>query len=527
MEQLGVDQEKELKENTVEESSGIVLRTPQKTDSPARTEIASTEMYKDILDSFDGMVCSIRLLKLCGKVATFENVRTQVEVLKKRKLLHRHLAQIKYVLSEEVQVNKILVHDRTLCVRPSVKISLSFTGIALRELFISRIVDFFTKNPKVRDIPEAILPELFCQGGEMTDQEFLDCSPTIQPQPTISPEKPQASQLVMPLKRIFSKESDINGSGLDCVAVGQRNEFSKEETQGEQDVDSMKAEFDAVIDKDNVDALDAKPDVVHDENGRNDQGEGRICCEQRTHTLFPLEGASQTPVAASVASDSPTVKPSPSLVNSIVDTPAQLTPKRSMSCCDSNEKITSIQNILSSHKNAKRSLDFSSDEVSCNRNKLEESENCFNIPDERFQAPEPMELKDIFGAPVSLALSMDKDKLSKVRKDSETMFRHSKQMPSCLPGIVSTICHVYQMTSYSSITKEDLVHKILVNDLEITERKDAEEQIELLEKLVPDWIWKTSIASGDIMYSINKVAHVESVLSRLSETIMTADVIDG
>ncbi|KAI4311844.1 hypothetical protein MLD38_036706 [Melastoma candidum] len=170
-----------------------------------------------------------------------------------------------------------------------------------------------------------------------------------------------------------------------------------------------------------------------------------------------------------------------------------------MSSCDSNEKITSIQNILASHNNAKRSLDFSSDEVTCNRRTLEASEKCFNIPDDRFQAPEYMEDKDIFGASVALAMSKDKDNLSKVRNDSETKLRDSKQMPSCLPGIVATICHVYRMTSYSSITKEDLVHKILVNGLEIIER-NAEEQIELVEKLVPDWIWKTSAAGGDIMY---------------------------
>ncbi|KAK1356948.1 hypothetical protein POM88_050204 [Heracleum sosnowskyi] len=48
----------------------------------------------------------------------------------------------------------------------------------------------------------------------------------------------------------------------------------------------------------------------------------------------------------------------------------------------------------------------------------------------------------------------------------------------------------------SSITKEELVHKIIMNALDVVEKREVEEQIDLLEKLGPDWIGKKLAPSG-------------------------------
>ena len=59
------------------------------------------------------------------------------------------------------------------------------------------------------------------------------------------------------------------------------------------------------------------------------------------------------------------------------------------------------------------------------------------------------------------------------------------------------------------------MHKIIINNLDIIERREVEEEIELLEKLVPDWICKKLAPSGDAMYKINKVADLASVQGRV------------
>lgn len=74
--------------------------------------------------------------------------------------MYSHLAQIKYILPEVVQIDYILVHDvKTLCIKPDMKISLLFDAIeghqeqfalrALRQVFAHRLLDFFNTHTKV------------------------------------------------------------------------------------------------------------------------------------------------------------------------------------------------------------------------------------------------------------------------------------------------------------------------------------------------------------------------------------------
>lgn len=77
-----------------------------------------------------------------------------------RKFSHRHLAQIKYIVPEAVQIDKLLVHDeKTMCMKPDVKITLHLDAVedhkehsmfmTLSNLFASRLVDFLHKHAQV------------------------------------------------------------------------------------------------------------------------------------------------------------------------------------------------------------------------------------------------------------------------------------------------------------------------------------------------------------------------------------------
>lgn len=77
-----------------------------------------------------------------------------------RKFLYGHLAQIKYLLPEVIQLEKLLIYNKkTSCMRPDMKITVQLDAIeicreqsgfvALRELFKLRLVDYFTDHPEV------------------------------------------------------------------------------------------------------------------------------------------------------------------------------------------------------------------------------------------------------------------------------------------------------------------------------------------------------------------------------------------
>lgn len=77
-----------------------------------------------------------------------------------RKFLLSHLAQIKYILPEGVQIEKILIHDeKTKCMKSEMRIGLLFdvvkyhheesVYVALSNIFSSRLRDFNAKHPEV------------------------------------------------------------------------------------------------------------------------------------------------------------------------------------------------------------------------------------------------------------------------------------------------------------------------------------------------------------------------------------------
>lgn len=81
-----------------------------------------------------------------------------------RKFEYKHLAQIKYILPEAIQINKILVHDtETMCMKPEIKVTLLFdvveghcepsAFIALSNAFASRLENFLSTQPEVMLLP--------------------------------------------------------------------------------------------------------------------------------------------------------------------------------------------------------------------------------------------------------------------------------------------------------------------------------------------------------------------------------------
>ncbi|KAK6123645.1 hypothetical protein DH2020_042614 [Rehmannia glutinosa] len=80
-----------------------------------------------------------------------------------------------------------------------------------------------------------------------------------------------------------------------------------------------------------------------------------------------------------------------------------------------------------------------------------------------------------------------------------TSFSH-KQSSVCLSDLVFLIHQIFKSVNFCSITKEELVQKIIMNNFEFNDHHEVEMQMEDLERLVPDWFSKKLAPSGDLLY---------------------------
>lgn len=498
----------------------LACQTPEKTNEHLHRfkegEVKLPDKYKIISEFFDCMNCSFRLLTLCKKLPTFQNISTQVEVLTKRKFMYSHLAQIKYILPEAIQIEKTLVHDKkTLCMKPDMKITLLFDVVeghheqsdflALHQLFASRLILFFTMQPEACDVPEAMLPEPFSQRSQTLSSEQLIADSSIESQST-SIECELLSESLHPypsLSRHFSQK-----------AVG----AEAEKTQLLQSpVSLLSARSDSLINQDSISVqqmensgLCSKSDGVTDQNSKSEQQKESLgTCSISTTFNSP---------AQQINPSTPLVKLASSVDSVMLETPAQLTPRVSMPDCEDKLKTTTSQKLTSCNKPAKRVLDFSHLEGDKSAfDSIVNESGCNNVIIDNFHHTTEVIFKgaNTSGPPPLLQEVKSLGCLDKVCEKSQAGVTTIQQMSSSLPDLVALIYQIFKSVNCSAITKEELVHKIIMNSFDIVERGEVEEQIEILENMVPDWIYRKLTPGGDIMYNIKKVPDLDSVRARI------------
>ncbi|KAI3454279.1 hypothetical protein Pfo_010942 [Paulownia fortunei] len=397
--------------------------TPVKTKEPSRVKSKEEpaelpEKYGTLLEFFERMTSSLRLLCLRKRTPTFQNISSQVAILTGRKFLFTHLAQIKYVLPEAVQIDKILTHDqKTKCMKPDMKIALLFdvvkdhreesVFVALSNLFSSRLRDFYIRHPEGCDVPEAALPEPFSQRSITIKADSISKDLSTLCETEIL----NSSHLPPPFKRHFYQKAAVEMEKTDILSPVKY----ACEVNGE------------------IERLRSLPGSSSTANM-----------------------SESTPMKLLVGSDSV-----------LVETPVQSTPMRSISptrsvlTCEDENKTTVSQNVKQSTSSAKKSLDF---------------------------------------------YSMD---------DEDTIFSH-KQISVCLSDLVFLIHQIFQSVNFCSITKEELVQKIIMNNFEFNDQSEVETQMDNLEKLVPDWFCKKLAPSGDLLYNVKKVSDLNSICERIN-----------
>ncbi|XP_030933693.1 CDT1-like protein a, chloroplastic [Quercus lobata] len=148
---------------------------PHKSKKPLPQPTKLPEKYEILAQFFDSLDSSIRLLRLKGSSSSFTNICPKIECLTDRRFTHRHLAQLKFILRNAIEIKRVLVfNERTSCMKPDLHVSINVDAVEndgklksesgnmhLRKVLRSRLADFSKSCPEVDEIPEELLPEPF------------------------------------------------------------------------------------------------------------------------------------------------------------------------------------------------------------------------------------------------------------------------------------------------------------------------------------------------------------------------------
>ncbi|VVA19652.1 PREDICTED: CDT1 [Prunus dulcis] len=499
----------------------IECQTPEKINEPLNTKYH--EGYRIMADLFDHMNCSLRLLRLRKRSPTFQNISTQVEVLAKRKFLYKHLAQMKFILPEAIKIDRILVQDKkTPCMKTDMNITLLFDiveghgevsdFIAVRQVFASRLINFFAMHPEACDVPEAILPEPFSQRREIPLLEKLPINSSMEFKAT-SNETELFLEKVHPypyVSRHFShnavvaeaEKAQLLASPVPLPSSGGMNNHGIKNEQ--------KKEFPV---------LSSKPDSITELDIK--KGQQNKPCSKFSIINHSVQLNHPQRSSASSVSEGPLVKLTSSADSIMIETPTPLTPRRSMPSCDAKH-VTMNSQSASCHKPAKRILDFShleGDKISLDCT-ADESD-CYKVVNKNIPKTKEGLFEDgnvtcsLATLEVEQILGCGNEDLEKSQKSALLC----QQMSACPADLVTIIHSIFKSLNWSPITKEELVHKIIMNNFDVVERREVEEQIDLLERHVPDWIHRKS-SGGDTMYNIKKVPNLNLVLSKLKANMI-------
>nr|CAD1837215.1 unnamed protein product [Ananas comosus var. bracteatus] len=153
----------------------------------------------------------------------------------------------------------------------------------------------------------------------------------------------------------------------------------------------------------------------------------------------------------------------------------------------------------------------------------------FNTPTKNVEAREEEEENrsssnedhdDILGFLPKTLLQSIREKERKALEDKQAgaadIVRRQKLIAS-LPSTFDMILLIYQSLNRTVMTKQELIYKIIASHSKIADRGEVEEQLKLLQELVPDWISEKTALSGDLLCCVNMIASADEIRQRLVE----------
>ncbi|KAI4341776.1 hypothetical protein MLD38_026460 [Melastoma candidum] len=442
---------------------------------------------------FDRFHDSIKLLRLKGSTTTFTKICSSVERLTDRRFTHRHLAQLKFIMPEVICIEKIqTVDEHTSCLMANLRIELNAnmvklyekkckdgSPINLKKLFGKRLLDFVRTHPGADDVPEEQLPEPF-NYRKIDNRNRVGLS---------------------------GGESTREAAGIQSaggVSLSFRRHFSQRKCDDNRyrDLPSGVASQDAVLRVDESNLTESPASQDHDSGFepaaftvKSSQKEiSSVNCENGS----PRKGSSFTSTPAKLV-----LTPA----RLLEATPALCTPKRCSMSPDDDDSSSKMTKLVRRPAST-RSLIF---ETPVKRSSGEDN------PQESGCLSYDEDLSDVL--PMGLLQSIQ-EKEKKTMEDRDPAISRAKRRQEILAGLprlFNMIHYISTSRRRTVITKEELVYQIVATKSEMTDKKEVEEQLDLMKEVVPEWISEKVAMTGDVIICVNKTSDPDVVRTTLAE----------
>ncbi|KAG8064085.1 hypothetical protein GUJ93_ZPchr0004g39592 [Zizania palustris] len=432
-----------------------------------------------LCEFFNCFESSTRLLRMKGSKATFPNICASIQHLAERRFTYSHLAQLKYIMPEAIVINKILLRDEsTCCMKPDLQVNLLVDAVesvakqkgetgysALRRIFRQRLVDFFRDHPEGDDIPEHELPHPFNQ--------TRSSAPLAVPQAVAKPVPDQQPVAMLPMshsiKRMFSRRSAASAattsttSPLAKVVPSMKSPLSRKPLLGSPVSGSLRMDDEA---------------QAHEKNGKD--------------ATFKF-GVSEGTPAKFVSTP----------VRLMAETPDLQTPKRPVSSTGHGRPPLKM---VKRSARAKLFMTPTKDAIGMDEENESTSRTTLDGDDDLLSF-----------LPTSLLQSV-KEKEQRALEEKQTGFADRikrEKLIASLPSIFDIIFLIYQSRQCSVMTKQELIHKIIASNPKIVDRGEVEDQLRLLEEVIPDWISEKNARTGDVLCCVDTAMSQSEIRERL------------
>uniref|UniRef100_A0A0A9HKF3 CDT1 Geminin-binding domain-containing protein n=1 Tax=Arundo donax TaxID=35708 RepID=A0A0A9HKF3_ARUDO len=456
-----------------------------------KAEIKLPESYEMLCEFFNCLESTTRLLRMKGSKATFPNICASIQQLSERRFTYSHLAQLKYIMPEAIVINKILLRDDTTsCMKPNLQVNLLVGAVesaakqkgetaysALRRVFRQRLVESFRDHPEGDDIPEHELPHPFNRTRSSVPQAAQrivpESSPAIESSDLNVQQPPVMSHMSQSFKRRFSQRSPISSAVASTSPLGK-----------------VGSTVPSPLSKNSIFSSDSS---------------GSMCIDDKSSAKeyqLLVEDSKEAISKSGVLEDTP-AKFASTPVRLMASTPDLKTPKRPISATGYDTpplkmaKRSARAKLFTTPRKGSSSMDGENQS---------ESVSTADCDDELLSF-----------LPQSLLQSV-KEKEQRALTEKETGFSDQvkrQKLIASLPSTFDVIFLIYQSRQRSVMTKQELIHKIIASSTKILDRSEVEEQLSLLEELIPDWISEKTSRSGDILCRVDATLSQADIRQRL------------
>ncbi|CAL2280599.1 unnamed protein product [Prunus armeniaca] len=507
---------------------------PEETQKKTRIRrpVKLPEKYEILGEFFNCLDISIRRLRKKGLKSIFTNICPAIEYLTERRFTYGHLAQLKFVLPEVIEIKKLLVWDERTCRRkPDLHVSMNIVAVEnngmlksqgggaimhLRKAFWKRLADISKSHPEDYEIPEETLPHPFNVAKQSMHSDRVkfpssSCPGEVE-QPAVSTICLRGDEIpdeTHPMPSNQSKEdlnSNINHTPKRSLVIKTSVELPKNQQpaiaaylsqsfqmQSSQEVTRTDVQAPNIsLPNTNLDAV-----CFIDKTKTASSSYGQAPATP-TKKIWPIKDDDVLPrTSASITLTPEKLASTPARLMTL--TPALQPPKRCYMSPDDDS--TSSPNKLVKHLPCSRSLTFN---TPVKNNMFEE---------EAVVLDDASSDSDVFDVLPEDLLQSLRDK----ERKAISLAKRRRHMISSLPELFNMIHFLFQSTNYSFMKKEDLVDKIIFSHSDIVDEGEVEEQLKLLLELVPEWISENLAPGRYLLVKINKISNPESIRARLED----------